>query len=84
MSAALNFSHAFTQAFHAANGLSVVVYCGLIRFIAVMCVILAVMGSLQQFLSMEAKESEGFMLRLGTRLVRLAIGMTLFILFLTL
>lgn len=73
----------FTQAFHEAGGYTALQYCDLIRFIAVMLVILAVMWSIHHFLSSEAKESDGFMVRLGSRTVRLAIALMLFILFLT-
>jgi hypothetical protein len=73
----------FANAFREAGGLSVTQYADLIRFIAVMFVILSVMWSLHHFLSLEAKESEGFMVRLGYRAVRLSIGLMLFIIFLT-
>ncbi len=74
----------FARAFQDAGGVTASVYCDFIRFIAVMFLILAVMFSLHHFLTMEAKASDGFMLRLGTRLVCLSIGLTLFIIFLTL
>jgi hypothetical protein len=48
-----------------------------------MSVILGVMWALHHFLGDEAKESDGFMYRLGTRTVRLCIGLALFIIFLT-
>lgn len=78
-SIATNFSHAFYDA----GGQTAIVYCNLIRFIAVMSVILGFMWALHHFLGDEAKESEGFMYRLGTRTVRLCIGLALFIIFLT-
>ena len=74
---------AFANAFHEAGGQTVHQYCDFIRFIAVMLVILAVMWSIHHFLSAEAKESDGFMVRLGSRTIRLAIGLMLFIIFLT-
>ena len=73
----------FANAFREAGGQSAHQYCDLIRFIAVMFVILAVMWSIHHFLSSEAKESDGFMGRLGSRAVLLAIGLMLFIIFLT-
>ena len=79
----VNISREFAKAFQDAGGQTLISYCDLTRFIAVMCLILAVMWSVHHFLSMEAKESDGFMSRLGSRLVRLAIGLTLFIVFLT-
>lgn len=73
----------FANAFREAGGQAVTQYCDLIRFIAVMFVILGVMWSLHHFLNSEAKESDGFMVRLGSRAVRLSIGLMLFIIFLT-
>ena len=78
-SSALVFSHAFFEA----GGQKAIIYCNLIRFAALMSVILGVMWALHHFLGMEAKESDGFMVRLGTRTVRLCIGLALFIIFLT-
>lgn len=73
----------FATAFREAGGQSATQYCDLIRFIAVMFVILGVMWSMHHFLGSEAKESDGFMVRLGSRAVRLSIGLMLFIIFLT-
>ena len=73
----------FSHAFYDAGGQKAIVYCNFIRFIAVMSVVLGIMWALHNFLGDEAKESEGFMYRLGTRMVRLSIGLTLFIIFLT-
>ena len=73
----------FANAFREAGGLAAMQYCDLIRFIALMFVILGVMWSLHHFLSSEAKEYDRFMVRLGSRAVRLSIGLMLFIIFLT-
>jgi hypothetical protein len=73
----------FATAFHEASGQTTSQYCGFIRFIAVMLIILAVMWCLNHFLSSEARESEGFMTRLGSRAIRLSIALMLFIIFLT-
>jgi len=73
----------FALYFHEASGQPALIYCDFIRFVAVTSVVLSVMWALHHFLSSEAKESDGFMYRLGSRLVRLSIGLTLFILFLT-
>lgn len=73
----------FTRAFYESGLIQTQQYSDLIRFLAIMCVILAMMWSLHHFLGSEAKESDGFMVRLGTRSVRIAIGLMLFIIFLT-
>ena len=73
----------FANAFHEAGGQTAHQYSDLIRFVAVMFVILAIIWASHHFLSSEAKESDGFMARLGSRVVRLAIGRMLFIIFLT-
>lgn len=78
-SIATDFAHAFQEA----GGQVAHQYGDFIRFIAVMLVILAILWSIHHFLSAEAKESDGFMVRLGSRTVRLAIALTLFIVFLT-
>ena len=78
-----SISTEFARAFQDAGGQTALVYCDLIRFIAVMFVILSVMWSLHHFLSAEEKESDGFMVRLGSRAVRLSIALMLFIIFLT-
>ena len=73
----------FANAFREAGGQTVTQYCDLIRFIALRFVILGVMWCLHHFLCSEANESDGFMARLGSRAVRLSIGLMLFIIFLT-
>lgn len=73
----------FAKAFHEAGGHSVLSYSNLIRFAALMCVIVAFIGSINHFLSAEERESDGFMVRLASRTTRLFIGLTLFICFLT-
>lgn len=73
----------FKQSFFEANSnISAHVYSSSIRFIAIILVILAVMWSVNHFLTTEEKEAEGFLTRLGSRLTRLIIGMCLFMLIL--
>ncbi|HAT9067958.1 TPA: hypothetical protein JBC15_12450 [Legionella pneumophila subsp. pneumophila] len=69
----------FAKAFNEAGGQQALTYSGLIRFVALMCVILAILWSIVHFMSEEAKASEVFMVALGSRTVRLLIGLTLFI-----
>lgn len=74
---------AFKTAFFEAGGFHVTSYLNLIRFIAFLCLIMAILWSINHFLGAEEKEVEGFMIRLASRAIRLMIGLTLFICFLT-
>lgn len=76
-------SASFARAFQEAGGYSPHTYSELVRFIAVMAVVIAVMGCLRGFLDERAKASEEFMVQTASRLVKIAIGLTIFILFLT-
>ncbi|WP_133127690.1 hypothetical protein [Legionella nagasakiensis] len=74
------FASSFQQG---SQGVSVNVFSSSIRFIAISLVIIAVMWSINHFMGAEEKEQDGFLLRLGSRLVRLVIGLMVFILLLT-
>ena len=76
---AKQFAASFSQA---ASGISVKTYSSSIRFIAIMLVIIAVMWSINHFLSPGEREQEGFVISMGSRLIRIVIGVCLFILFL--
>ena len=69
----------FATAFNEAGGQQALAYNGLIRFVALMCVILAILWSIVHFMSDEAKASEIYLVILGSRTIRLLIGLTLFI-----
>lgn len=73
------FAASFKQG---SQGVSVNVFSSSIRFIAISLVIIAVMWSINHFMGAEEKEQDGFLLRLGSRLVRLVIGLMVFILLL--
>lgn len=73
------FSTTFKQA---SNNISAHVFCSSIRFLAIAMVILAVMWSVNHFMDAEEKDYNGYLIRLGSRLIRLVIGLTLFILIL--
>ena len=73
------FATSFQQS---SQGVSVSVFSGSIRFIAISLVILAVMWSVNHFMGSEEKEKDGFLVRLGSRLIRLVIGLMVFILLL--
>lgn len=76
---AKQFAASFQQA---SQGVSVSVFSSSIRFIAIALVILAVMWSVNHFMGSEEKEQDGFLVRLGSRLIRLVIGLMVFILLL--
>ena len=73
------FASSFQQA---ANNIPVSVFSSSIRFIAICFVVLAVMWSVNHFMDAEEKEQDGFLVRLGSRLIRLVIGLMVFILLL--
>jgi hypothetical protein len=74
---AKHFAAHFSQA---AGGISVKTYSSSIRFVAIMLVIIAVMWSINHFMGSEEREQEGFLIRMGSRLIRIVIGFCLFIL----
>ena len=57
-------------------------YSGFIRFTAIMLVIIALMWCVNQFMGQVEKEQEGFLILLGSRLIRIVLGFCLFILIL--
>ncbi|HAT8642329.1 TPA: hypothetical protein JA999_11625 [Legionella pneumophila] len=71
------FATSFKQA---SNNISAQVFSGSIRFIAIALVILAVMWSVNHMMDAEEKQQHGYLLRLGYRLIRLVIGLMIFIL----
>lgn len=73
------FATSFKQA---SNNLEVSTFSHCIRFVAVSFVILAVMWSVNHFMGAEQKEHEHYLLHLGSRLVRLTIGLILLIIIL--
>lgn len=73
---ARTFASSFTQA---AGGISVKTFSGSIRFVAIMLVIIAVMWSINHFMDAEERAQDNFLLRMGSRLVRIVIGLCMFI-----
>ncbi len=71
------FATSFSQA---AGGVSVKTYSSSIRFVAIILVIIAVMWSINHFMGSDEREQEGFLIRMGSRLIRIVIGFCLFIL----
>jgi hypothetical protein len=76
---AKTFAASFKQA---AGDTAASAYSGCIRFIAIMMVIIAVMWCINQFMGSEEREQEGFLIRLGSRSIRIVMGLCLFILIL--
>ncbi len=74
---ATNFAASFQQA---AGGVTVKTYSSSIRFVAIMLVIIAMMWSINHFMGSEEREQEGFLIRMGSRLIRIVIGFCVFIL----
>ncbi|MBA2711538.1 MAG: hypothetical protein H0U57_13230 [Tatlockia sp.] len=76
---AKNFAIYFKQA---AGNTAAVTFSSCIRFVAIMMVIIAVIWSINHFMGNAQREQDSFLLLLGSRLVRLVIGLCLFILIL--
>ena len=74
---AKNFAASFAQA---AGGVSVKTFSSSIRFIAIMLVIIAMMWSINHFMDSEERAQDNFLLRMGSRLIRIAVGVCVFIL----
>lgn len=53
-----------------------------IRYVAIMLVIIATIWCINHFLGSEEKAQEGFLIHLGSRLIRIIFGLCLFILIL--
>jgi len=79
----IDIAKTFATSFSQATGsIAAASYSGLIRFVAIVMVIIAVMWSINHFMGAEEREQEGFLNRLGSRLIRIIIGLCLFILIL--
>jgi hypothetical protein len=79
----IDIAKTFATSFSQATGsIAAASYSGLIRFVAILMVIIAVMWSINHFMGAEEREQEGFLNRLGSRLIRIIIGLCLFILIL--
>ena len=74
---AKTFAASFKQA---AGDTAASAYSGCIRFVAIMLVIIAVMWCINHFMSNEERAQDGFLILMGSRLMRLVIGFCMFIL----
>lgn len=76
---AKNFANAFKQA---AGNTAAQTYSSCIRFVAIMLAIIAFIWCINHFMGNAQREQDHFLLLLGSRLIRLIIGLSLFILIL--
>ena len=76
-------SSMFVSAFADACGHPALMVQNLIRFVAVALVIIGVIAALNHFMGEEAKASEHYMVLTISRIVKVLIGLTLFIALLT-
>ncbi len=74
---AKTFAASFKQA---AGDTSASAYSGCIRFVAIMMVIIAMIWCINHFMGNEEREQDGFLIRLGSRTIRIVMGLCLFIL----
>lgn len=73
------FASSFKQA---AGDTTASAYSSSIRFVAIMLVIIGLIWCINQFMGNTEKEQEGFLILLGSRLIRIVLGFCLFILIL--
>lgn len=73
----------FNRSFFEASGIKASVYSDSIRVIAIVFTLLAVMWCINHFMSMEERQHDTYLISLGSRIVKLVIGLMLFILLLT-
>jgi hypothetical protein len=79
-----DITHYFNVSFYEASGhLSTDLFSSTIRWLAIVLVILATMWSINHFMSMESRAHDTYLVDFGTRIVKLVIGLTFFILLLT-
>ncbi|HGI8198511.1 TPA: hypothetical protein ACJT8D_002421 [Legionella pneumophila] len=76
---AKTFASSFKQA---AGDATASAFSGSIRFVAIMLVIIGLIWCINQFMGNTEKEQEGFLILLGSRLIRIVLGFCLFILIL--
>ena len=72
----------FATSFKHADGIGAHVYSSYIRFTAIMMVIIAMICCINHFMGTEEKHHEEFFIRFGSRIIRIVIGLCLFILIL--
>lgn len=77
----IDIAKTFASSFKfAAGNTSAGIFSACIRFIAIMMVIIALIWSINHFMGSEEKEQDGFLIHLGSRLIRIVLGFCLFIL----
>ncbi|MGQ3887843.1 hypothetical protein ACQUW5_02280 [Legionella sp. CNM-1927-20] len=79
----IDIAKSFAESFKQATGdIAASSFSSCIRFIAIMFTIIAIIWCINHFMDSAEKAQEGFLVVLGSRLVRLVIGLCLFILIL--
>lgn len=72
----------FATSFKQADGTEAHVYSSYIRFMAIMMVIIAIIWCINHFMGNEERNQEEFIIRFGSRTIRIVMGLCLFILIL--
>ncbi len=74
----------FLRSFHEASGqMDAALSSYIIRWLAIVLMLLAVMWSINYFMNIETKSNDTYLMDFGARIVKLVIALTLFILLLT-
>jgi hypothetical protein len=69
----------FATAFYEAGGQHATTYNGLIRFLAIICVVLAILWEIYHFTDEQAKASENYLMIIAFKAVKVFSGVTIFI-----
>lgn len=77
-----NTAKAFALSFKQASGESAFVFSSALRFTAIMLVVIAVIWCINNFMSHAQQAGDDCLIQLGSRLIRLVLGLCLFILLL--
>ncbi|HFL2715774.1 TPA: hypothetical protein ACGWTM_002962 [Legionella pneumophila] len=78
----VDIAKTFATSFKQAADTTASTYSGYIRFVAIMLVIIGIIWCINNFMGNTEKEQEGFLILLGSRLIRVVLGFCLFILIL--
>lgn len=77
----IDIAKTFAASFKQASGnVAASTYSSSIRFIAIMLVIIAVIWCINNFMGSAERDQDGFLILLGSRLIRIVLGLIIFIL----